>query len=118
MWRLGVVQVYATGNSITLPIQRYMLEGQIVSLYDSRNGYRMDPYHRMDISATLTPRKNKDRKYDNQWVFSIYNVYNRANPFFIFFANEGSLDEGDIQISAKQVSLFPIIPSFTWNFKF
>ena len=118
MWRLGVVQVYATGNSITLPIQRYMLEGQIVSLYDSRNGYRMDPYHRMDISATLTPRKNKDRKYDSQWVFSVYNVYNRANPFFIFFANEGSLDEGDIQISAKQVSLFPIIPSCTWNFKF
>ena len=95
-----------------------MLEGQIVSLYDSRNGYRMVPYHRMDISATLTPRKNKDRKYDSQWVFSVYNVYNRANPFFIFFANEGSLDEGDIQISAKQVSLFPIIPSITWNFKF
>ena len=52
----------------------------------------MDPYHRMDISMTLTPRKNKDRKYDSQWVFGVYNVYNRANLFFIFFANEGSLD--------------------------
>ncbi|MBM72378.1 MAG: TonB-dependent receptor [Crocinitomicaceae bacterium] len=114
-WRFGLVHVYATGNSITLPIQRYIIEGQIVDLYDDRNGFRMAPYHRVDLSATLTPQK-KDAK--GQWVFSIYNVYNRANPYFIFFSNEGDLNDGTLEITAKQVSLFPILPSFTWNFNF
>ena len=114
-WRFGLVHVYATGNSITLPLQRYILESQIISLYDDRNGFRMPAYHRVDLSATLTPQK-EDAK--GQWVFSIYNVYNRANPYFIFFENEGEITDGTLEITAKQVSLFPILPSFTWNFKF
>ena len=118
MWRFGFIHVYATGNSITLPIQRYFINGQVVSLFDERNGYRMPAYHRVDLSATLTPRQNKNKRIDSHWVFSVYNVYNRANPYFIFFANEGSLSEGDLEIQAKQVSLFPILPSFTWNCKF
>jgi hypothetical protein len=118
-WRVGLVHVYATGNSITLPAQMYMLEGTIASVYGDRNGYRMDPYHRVDISATLTPQRKKEcKRLNGHWVFSIYNVYNRANPYFIFFAAEGSVAEGNLQINAKQVSLFPILPSFTWNFKF
>jgi hypothetical protein len=96
-----------------------MLEGTIASVYGDRNGYRMDPYHRVDISATLTPQRKKEgKRLNGHWVFSIYNVYNRANPYFIFFAAEGSVAEGNLQINAKQVSLFPILPSFTWNFKF
>lgn len=118
MWRFGFIHVYATGNSITLPIQRYFINGQVVSLFDERNGYRMPAYHRVDLSATLTPRQNKNKRVESHWVFSVYNVYNRANPYFIFFANEGSLSEGDLEIQAKQVSLFPILPSFTWNCKF
>ena len=117
-WRFGLVHVYATGNATTLPIQRYFLEGNLASLYSDRNGFRMPSYHRVDLSATLTPRKNNDRYTDSHWVFSVYNVYNRANPYFIFFANEGSVEEGEFEINAKQVSLFPILPSFTWNFKF
>ena len=99
-------------------MQRYFLEGQIIDLYDDRNGFRMPAYHRVDLSATLSPRKNSDKKVKGQWVFSVYNVYNRANPYFIFFDNEGDLSEGTLEITAKQVSLFPILPSFTWNFKF
>ena len=117
-WRFGFVHVFATGNTTTLPIQRYILEGQIVDLFDERNSFRMPPYHRVDLSATLTPQRKKDKKVNGHWVFSIYNVYNRANPYFIFFASEGELTEGDLEITAQQVSLFPILPSFTWNFKF
>jgi hypothetical protein len=81
----------------------------------------MMAYHRMDISATYTCKKKKLFKrlpYQNSWNFSVYNVYNRHNPYFIFFANEGSIQEGNLKVTAKQVSLFPILPSVTWNFNF
>ena len=79
----------------------------------------MIPYHRADISATFFPKKNDtDRKVDRRWVFSIYNLYNRANPYFLFFDNEGDLLEGTLESQAKQVSLFPILPSVSWNFAF
>ena len=58
------------------------------------------------------------KKIESNWVFAVYNVYNRRNPYFLYFSNEGNIFEGDLEIKAKQVSLFPIIPSITWNFKF
>ena len=78
----------------------------------------MDAYHRLDISATYTPKPHK--KYQSSWNFSIYNVYNRLNPYFIYLdiEGDGSLEEGGLTPTATQVSLFPIIPSVTWNFKF
>ncbi len=120
-WTFGTVWVYGTGNAITLPSSRYIIEGTIVSDYGLRNSYRMAPYHRLDISATYTCKKKKlfhKLPYQNNWNFSVYNVYNRHNPYFIFFANEGSIQEGNLKVTAKQVSLFPILPSITWNFNF
>ena len=118
-WNFGAIFVYATGNTLTLPIQRYFLEGFVTDVYGSRNGYRMVPYHRADVSATFFPKKNDtDRTVDRRWVFSVYNLYNRANPYFLFFDNEGDLLEGTLEIQAKQVSLFPILPSVSWNFAF
>ena len=116
-WRFGGVFVYATGNAISLPIQRYVIEGRITDLYGDRNGFRMSDYHRADISATYTPEQKREN-LESSWVFSIYNLYNRANPYFLFFDSEGSVTDGSLQINAKQISLFPILPSFTWNFKF
>jgi hypothetical protein len=79
----------------------------------------MIPYHRADVSATFFPKKNdQNRKVERRWVFSVYNLYNRANPYFLFFDNEGDLLEGSLEIQAKQVSLFPILPSVSWNFAF
>lgn len=130
-WQFGTAFVYATGNAITLPVERYFYEGYIVDVYGERNSFRMAPYHRVDLSATYTPAKQKeitdpetgetifeDRRFESSWAFSIYNVYNRANPYFIYFGNEGQLSEGTLQIQAYQVSLFPLLPSVTWNFKF
>ncbi|MDA0913036.1 MAG: carboxypeptidase-like regulatory domain-containing protein [Bacteroidetes bacterium] len=122
-WRLSGAFVYATGNSLTLPVQRYLFEGRITDVFGSRNGYRMAPYHRADISATLTPdkkRNNNETKTNrvSTWNFGVYNAYNRMNPYFIYFSNEGDLNSGTLDLKANQVSLFPIIPSVTWNFNF
>lgn len=113
---LSTIFVYGTGNAITLPVARYLYEGSIVNQYGDRNSYRMAPYHRMDIAATLQGKKHK--KYESSWSFAIFNVYNRRNPYFIYFQNEGDIKKGNLIIKAKQVSLFPILPSVTWNFKF
>lgn len=115
-WTFSAVFVYATGNSLTLPVSRYVIEGQIVNEYGVRNSVRMKSYHRLDVSATLKGKERK--KFRSSWNFSVFNVYNRANPFFIYFDNEGDLDKGTLKITAKQVSLFPILPSITWNFEF
>ena len=120
-WTLSTVFVYATGNSITLPTERYVIGGDVYTEYTSRNGYKMPPYHRLDIGATFKPKPK--RKYESSWNFSIYNVYSRKNPYFIYFAlesddNNGNIQNGNITPKAYQVSIFPILPSITWNFSF
>ena len=120
-WTLSTVFVYATGNSITLPTERYVIGGDVYTEYTSRNGYKMPPYHRLDIGATFKPKPK--RKYESSWNFSIYNLYSRKNPYFIYFAlesddNNGSIQNGNITPKAYQVSIFPILPSVTWNFSF
>jgi hypothetical protein len=120
-WSFGSIFVYGTGNAITLPDSRYIIEGIVVSDYGKRNGYRMPAYHRLDLSVTYTCQKKKlfnKLPYQNSWNLSVYNVYNRHNPYFIFFSTEGSVQEGNLKVTAKQVSLFPILPSITWNFNF
>ena len=117
-WRFGGAFVYATGNSLTLPVQRFIYEGRITDVYGERNGYRMAAYHRADISATLTPSNRKNKAIQSTWTFGFYNVYTRSNPYFIYFSNEGDLQNGSLDLQANQVSLFPIIPSVTWNFSF
>jgi len=124
-WVLSGVFVYASGNSITLPTERYVIGGDIYTQFTSRNGFRVDPYHRMDIGATYTPSK-KNKKFKSSWNFSIYNVYSRKNPYFIYFALEGlddngenqNIQNGNVEPKAYQVSIFPILPSITWNFNF
>ncbi|MEM9023946.1 MAG: TonB-dependent receptor, partial [Bacteroidota bacterium] len=115
-WTVAGTFVYGTGQAITLPVARYVVEGEIVNEYGPRNGFRLGAYHRLDFSATLHGKKRK--RFESSWTFAVYNVYNRANPYFIYFDNEGNLEDGTLEITAKQVSLFPILPSVTWNFKF
>jgi TonB dependent receptor/CarboxypepD_reg-like domain/TonB-dependent Receptor Plug Domain len=116
-WKLSSVFVYATGNAVTLPERMYFIGGVLSQEYSSVNAYRLPAYHRLDFAATYTPTTKVKRKYISNWVFSIYNLYSRANPYFIYFDQTGSLAAGDLKVQAKQVSLFPIIPSVTWNLK-
>ncbi len=146
-WTFSAVWVYSTGNAITVPVAYYIIDGNFVTEYGDRNAFRMPAYHRMDISATYTPDRNKQierkkqrltkryekkgkdvsaivvpkkwaKNYESSWSFSVFNVYNRHNPYIIYFANEGSFATGDYKAKAKQIYLFPILPSVTWNFKF
>ena len=117
-WKLGAVFVYGTGNAITLPERFYVINGVLTQEYSRLNQYRMKAYHRLDLSATLTPVPKKKRKLTSYWVFSIYNVYSRLNPYFIYFDQNGSATNGDLKVEARQVSLFPVLPAVTWNFKF
>ena len=114
-WTFAAIFVYGTGNAVTLPVNWYLLNGNIVYDYGPRNWYRMKPYHRLDLSATLQGKKTK--RFESSWNFSIYNVYSRLNPYFLYFDTEGSIETGNFRNVAKQVSLFPILPSVTWNFK-
>ena len=116
-WKLSSVFVYATGNAVTLPERFYFINGVLTQEYSRINAYRLPAYHRLDIAATYTPTPKKERKFKSTWAFSIYNLYSRQNPYFIYFDQTGSLGAGDLKVQAKQVSLFPILPSVTWNLK-
>lgn len=117
-WKLSSVFVYGTGNATTVPERFYFINGVLTQENSRINAYRLASYHRLDIAVTLTPNHKKKRKYTDSWVFSIYNVYSRLNPYFIYFDQSGSAATGDLKVQAKQVSLFPVLPSVTWNVKF
>jgi len=129
-WTFSSSFIYATGNTLTLPSSWYVQEQNLLFNYGARNSTRMAPYHRLDISAnwyskdykTKTDAKGNEiqvkKKIKSNWAFSVYNLYNRANPFFLYVDNDGKFLNGDFKITVKQVSLFPIIPSVTWNFEF
>ncbi len=115
-WSTSIIFIFATGNAISLPVGRYLIEGSIVNEYGDKNSFRMANYHRLDISCTYT--KKRKGRLQSSWNFSVYNLYNRYNPYFIFYEATGNIAKGNYKVSAKQVSLFPIIPSVTWNFEF
>ena len=127
-WTFSVVWVYSTGAALTVPVARYFIEGKVINEFGQRNSYRMAPYHRLDLSLTYVHKKTE--KWMSSWNFSVYNVYSRQNPYFIYFDTTGDLfkaaagissngkEPRDFRIKAKQVSLFPVIPSITWNFSF
>ena len=115
-WSFSGIFVYGTGNALNLPIARYVIQGNIVHEYGKRNSFRMPPYHRLDLSATLSSRKSA--KFESSWTFSVYNVYSRRNPYYIYFETAGDLEEYKLKTSLKQVSLFPILPSVTYRIRF
>ena len=121
-WTFGANFTYSTGRPTTLPTGKYEYQNYNPDVITERNGYRLPAFHRLDVSATLNPRKNSSRKWKGQWVFSIYNVYKRQNPFTIYTRTTKN-DDGDIigdgkTKEARMVYLFPILPSVTYNFKF
>ncbi len=116
-WSFGGVFVYGSGRAYTPLENIYIIEGKPVIKYGLRNSARIDPYHRFDLSATFTPHPGKDKRFQSSWNFSVYNVYNRHNPFFIYYDIHSDLGKGAANARAVKVSIFPIIPSITWNFK-
>ncbi len=124
-WNANFVFVYGTGNAVTLPFSAILYNFGVnmsqlqptYSLvdnynYDKINSTRLPAYHRADLSFNYKAKAGK--KYESFWNFSLYNLYNRANPYFIY--NEK--DEKANKVQYKMVYLFPILPSVTYNFKF
>lgn len=146
-WNFGLVFVYGTGNRGTLPNGFFLFEGDVSYDYGLRNSYKFPDYHRLDLSATFTPDREKkllkkrtrlekrydrlgkdktlikvpkawNKNYQGSWTFSVFNVYNRYNPYLIYFDTSGDIMNGNFSVKGKQVSLFPVLPTVTWNFKF
>lgn len=121
-WTLGSNLVYNTGRPFTLPVGKYEMDGYNLDYYTGRNQYKLPDYHRLDLSATLTPRKNNNRRWKSSWTFAIYNVYNRKNSFTIYTRTKQDKDGNPLgdgtEKEARLLYLFPILPSVTYNIKF
>jgi hypothetical protein len=122
--------VYGTGNAITLPLASFpvnphlpflTIDGglQIVQDYGDKNSFRMASYHRLDLGVQFHKSKGK---HERVWEFSVYNAYNRSNPFAYFIRSEQNFNsetgQYEFENKLKQVSLFKIIPSVSWSIKF
>ncbi len=112
----GAVFIYATGNKATLPTGRYWLMGNIANDYVGVNNYRMPAYHRLDVSMNYKLKSNTFK--ESTLNFSIINLYSRSNPYYIYYKVEEGQENYDLSVKAKQMSLFPIMPSVSWRFKF
>lgn len=105
--------IFYSGNVVTFPSGRYVVDGNIISYYTERNGYRMPDYHRLDIG--LTWQRKKTERFESNWSFSIYNVYGRSNAYAINFQQDPN---DPTRMQAVQLSLFRFVPAISYNFKF
>ncbi len=113
-WRFSANLIAQTGQPVTFPNGQYQYEGITVPVFGARNEENLPTYHRLDVSATLTPTKNKGRKWQAEWVFGIYNLYNRQNAASITFRQNQETGSNE----ALRLSIFGIVPSATYNIKF
>jgi hypothetical protein len=108
-WSFSANFVLTTGRPITYPNSRYEFANLVVTQYEGRNTDRLPTYHRLDLSATL------HNFWRGDWVFSIYNVYNRMNASSITFRPN---EDNPTITEAVRTTIFGIVPSITYNFKF
>jgi len=114
-WLFGANFLFQTGQPTNYPTAQIEFQGLNIPVFEAgRNNERLPSYHRFDISATLTPEKNKNRTWQGEWVFSIYNLYNRRNAASINFSQNSET----LRNEAVKTSIFGIVPSVTYNFKF
>ncbi|MDF1696395.1 MAG: TonB-dependent receptor [Saprospiraceae bacterium] len=116
-WNVGGTFIYGSGRYFT-PIQGfYFIEQELNTFYGPRNSAQLSDYHRFDISFTYTPKPDSKKAFKGSWTFSLYNTYNRKNPFFINYDTETDFESGTTTIKGEQITIFPLIPSITYNFK-
>ncbi|RBW56680.1 hypothetical protein DS884_14585 [Tenacibaculum sp. E3R01] len=117
-WDFGANFVFGSGKPITYPTGKFVQNGLIVADYDGRNGNRLPAFHKLDISATLNPKKGNRGK----WIFSIANLYNRKNASTIYFREKvetiNDIDVSAGRTEASKFSFLGIVPSVTYEYKF
>ncbi|MEP2687251.1 TonB-dependent receptor [Maribacter dokdonensis] len=111
-WSFSGNFTYQTGQPTNYPVGQFEFQDLTVPYYGLRNSQRLPAYNRLDLSATLKPKKNKNRKLKGEWVFSLYNVYNRRNAASINFRQNDDTGVNE----AVRTSIFGIVPAVTYNF--
>ncbi|MFN5360614.1 MAG: hypothetical protein ACK5CC_07775, partial [Bacteroidota bacterium] len=109
-----------SGRPATYPESKYTFNGLSIPEYSERNAHRLPVYHRLDVAATLKGKETK--KWSSQWIFGIYNLYNRQNAANITFkevlTNNLETGLGTGVNKAYKLTYFGIIPSISYEFKF
>ncbi|WP_417200422.1 TonB-dependent receptor [Bizionia sp.] len=113
-WRFNANFILQTGQPVTYPNAQYEYNGISIPNYGLRNEFRLPSYNRLDLSATYIPKPEKSSGWQAEWVFGIYNVYNRYNAASITFSENRDTGVNE----ATRLSIFGIVPSVTYNFKF
>jgi len=127
---LSATWVYGTGNALTIPISKFpvfensvipgynggpMHNGNSNNEYSEKNGFRAEAYHRMDLAIQFHKKK---KRHERTWEFGLYNAYSRKNPFFYNLDRKFDENKGRSVNTLTRYSLFPVLPSFSYNFKF
>ena len=113
-WRLNTNFLFQTGQPTTYPNSQYIYNGISIPSFSNRNANRLPTYNRLDISMNYTPKPSKNKGWQSEWVFGIYNVYNRRNAASITFREDRATGVNE----ATRLSIFGIVPSVSYNFKF
>lgn len=112
-WTFSANWIYYTGDAVTFPSGKYIVDGNTLNLYTERNGHRMPDYHRLDLGVTMILKKNENTEMS--LTFSLYNAYNRKNAYTIKFKENRTNPKNT---EAVRLALFGVVPSVTFNFSF
>ncbi|WP_458626183.1 TonB-dependent receptor [Winogradskyella sp. PC D3.3] len=113
-WSFSSNIIFQTGQPTTFPNGQYQYNDIIIPNYEARNSSRLPSYHRLDLAVNYNPNPESTKKFKGEWVFGIYNVYNRKNAASISFSENRNTGTNE----ATRLSIFGIVPSFSYNFKF
>lgn len=109
--------IYATGNAFTIPEYIYLINGNVINGYGQTNGFRLPPYHRLDLGVSYILKKTQ--RLESILNFSVFNAYNRSNPYYIYFEVSGNIyKDYKLEVTPRQVTIFPILPSINWTVYF
>lgn len=113
-WKFNFDFIYQTGQPTNYPLGQFEFQGLSIPYYGLRNKERLPEYHRLDLSISFTPLKKASSNWESEWIFSVYNVYNRMNAASINFRRNYETGVNE----AVRISIFGVVPSLTYNFKF
>lgn len=113
-WLFSGIFTYQTGKAASFPNGKYQYQDMVIANYGLRNKNSLSAYHHLDLAATYVPKPDKIKGWQSEWVFSIYNVYNRPNAASYVFGQSNSTAASEV----SRISIFGIVPSITYNFKY
>lgn len=113
-WKFSSNFIFQTGQPATFPNGQYEYNGIIIPSYEGRNSSRLPSYHRLDFSVNYNPNPESEKRFKGEWVFGIYNAYNRRNAANITFRENRITGNNE----AVRLAIFGIVPSVSYNFKF